>query len=333
MKFASSRTILAATFVAAVSIALPLQGVAAGAAVSVALPLQGISAGAAVPHPQLLMRQTMSAHGPLTKAEIFKLAGYANQHVIVVLKNQFTRLDGRARRQLATRDAAVAAAERPVLAELRAVHARHVLAFHLIDAIKATVTPAELTHLQSEPEVRAVVPNAEIRAPRTVMLAPVTAARIRTAAAGCDSNKSTPVLQPEALMLTHTAYQNPKTPQAQNLVTGKGVTVAIISGPIDRQNPDFLRADGSQVITSYVNFTGDAPNLAGGGGGADGESFIDMSSVGSQGNEVFNLNDWAHNLGRTCSYIRILGMAPGASVMWEDTYGQHGSTTAEFVQA
>jgi Subtilase family len=321
MKPVPTRTLLAACFALAVAIVLPFQGVSAAApAVRLAPPLHVLHFNS----------------GPLTKAQILKFAGNADLHVIVVLKNEYSGLSGRARHMMATRDAKIVASQRPVMAELRSVHARHLLAFHIINAIRATVSPAEEAHLKADPAVRAVVPDATIPLPRVhfpeALPGHYAAARPAAAIPSCSSS-TTPLLQPDALMVTHTAYQNPKTPQAQNVATGKGVNVAIVSGPIDQYNPDFIRPDGTPVITDYENFASDPRDTPGGGGGADIESFLDMSSVASQGNQVMNVNQWADNLGKRCTDIRILGMAPGASVTWLDVFGQNGTTGSNFVQA
>ena len=306
--------------------------------VAVAMPFQGVSASTPAARFPISFQPTMTTHGPLTKAQIIKLAGGAQQHVIVILKNQFSALSGRARHDLVSRNAAIAAAQRPVISELHVVRASHVLGFRIINAIRATVSSAEAAHLRGEPDIRAVVPDATIPVPNLALPDGLldrlrTAAKTHASLPKCTSTKATPSLQPEALALTHTAYQNRRTPQAQGIVNGRGVTVAIVSGPIAPYNPDFIRPNGSPVISDFENFGGDPNFTPGGGGGWDIESFLDMSSIAAQGNEIFNLNDWTNNLGGKCSTIRILGMAPGASIMWLDIAGQHGETNSTFLQA
>src|SRR2546426_162460 len=66
-----------------------------------------------------------------------------------------------------------------------------------------------------------------------------------------------PLLEPEALQTTHTAFTDPSTPQARSLATGRGVRVAWIADGIDVDNPDFIRPDGSHVIVDYQDFSGE----------------------------------------------------------------------------
>ena len=265
----------------------------------------------------LRFRPTMTpGTSPLTKSQILQLAQNANRHVIVVLKNQVSDLTGRSHHMLARRASLMAEVQRPVLHELSQVHAGNVMAFHIIDAIRATVSPAEEAHLRSDPAVEAVVADqrvqmAPLRAPTDL---PSPRGRVRSAASISCPTGGTTSLEPQALEDTHTAYLDPTVPQAQSLATGKGVTVAILSGPIDPYNPDFIRPDGTPVITDYEDFTG-VPFGTPAGGDAI-ESFLDMSSVAAQGNEVYNLNDYGYTLNNDCTHIRILGMAPGANVMW-----------------
>lgn len=318
-----SRRALSAAFVAA--------------SLAVVMPFEGISA-APSPAPRFVSRPTMTRSGPLTKAQILKLAGHANQHVIIIFKNQFRLLQGRSRHLVAARSSAIAASQAAIISELRSVRASRVLPFHLINAIRATISPAEAVRLRANPTIQAVQADAVIPPPQLVgavnrreHLRPTGRQTARRAV--CTPSSTKPILQPQALQLTNTAFDNPNTPQAQNIATGRGVTVAIVSGPIAPYNPDFIRRDGTPVITDFENFGGDPPFTPGGGGGWDAESFLDMSSVASQGNEVFNLNDWAYNLGAKCETMRIRGMAPGANVMWLDAVGQNGETDSNFVQA
>ncbi len=76
----------------------------------------------------------------------------------------------------------------------------------------------------------------------------------------CPTDPAKPLLEPEALQVTNTAFLDPATPQAQNLVDGTGVKVAFIADGIDINNPDFIRADGTHVFVDYQDFSGDGPN-------------------------------------------------------------------------
>ena len=55
----------------------------------------------------------------------------------------------------------------------------------------------------------------------------------------CPDDPATPLLEPEALQATRTAFRDPRTPQARALADGRGVRVAWIADGLDPGNPDF----------------------------------------------------------------------------------------------
>jgi hypothetical protein len=63
----------------------------------------------------------------------------------------------------------------------------------------------------------------------------------------CPADPSKPLQEPKALQTTHTAFSDPSIPQAQNIATGKSVTVAFFADGLDINNPDFIRPDGQQA--------------------------------------------------------------------------------------
>jgi hypothetical protein len=135
----------------------------------------------------------------------------------------------------------------------------------------------------------------------------------------CPTDPSKPLLEPEALQTTQTAFLDTTRPQAQNLVTGKGVKVAWIADGLDPNNPDFIRADGTHVFTDYEDFSGTDPDL----GGVGAEAFGDASSIASQGRQVYDLSQFvnsAHPLPVGCN-ITVRGVAPGASLVGLNVFG------------
>ncbi len=255
--------------------------------------------------------------GGLSAADVLRLSSTANQRVMIILRNQHADLPARG----ATRPqrlAAVASDQAAILSELAQLHAPRVRAYHLVNVIAATVSPAEAQRLAANPAVKAVVPDAVIRLPRhTHEVATAAKAVQPTAALTCTIH---PLLEPEALQLTQTAFRNPLIPQAQNLVTGKGVTVAFIADGLDINNPDFIRPDGTSVFSDYQDFSGDGINAPTFGG----EAFGDASSIAAQGNLTYNVNAFvnvAHQLPLPCPKINILGVAPGASLMALKAFG------------
>ena len=148
----------------------------------------------------------------------------------------------------------------------------------------------------------------------------------------CPTDPSKPMLEPEALQVTNTAFLDPTTPQAQNIVTGTGVKVGFIADGLDINNPDFIRADGSHVFVDYQDFSGDG--LAAVTGGA--EAFGDASAIAAQGRQVYDLSNFvnpAHPLPPGCN-ITVRGMAPGASLVGLKVFGNATTApTSRFIQA
>ena len=97
-------------------------------------------------------------HTRLSKAEIKRLSAAADKRSIIIFKNQLGRLPNTARGAQARASAAFAA-QAGVRAELTQLHARNVHSFSIINAMSATLSAAEVKHLQVNPSVRAVVPD------------------------------------------------------------------------------------------------------------------------------------------------------------------------------
>ena len=131
---------------------------------------------------------------------------------------------------------------------------------------------------------------------------------------------SAPLLEPEALHLINvdnrTNANSPITsgPKSAHSLgyTGTGVKIAVFPDGMDPNLPDFQR-NAHSAITDYRDFTGEGAAPTGGG-----EAFGDVSSLVSQGQTTYNL-DQEINPGRsptaggTCD-VKVLGVAPGADV-------------------
>ena len=195
--------------------------------------------------------------------------------------------------------------------------------------------------LAAHPLVQAVVPDRVIRLPK----------RAEKASVGQPNDAAPPAssqlcntLEPEALQLTNTAFLNPATPSAQNVidgngrpVTGVGVKVAWFADGLDPNIPGFIRADGSHVFIDYQDFSGDPAGTPSGAA----EAFGDASSIAAQDvsnhhvltYDISQFVNPAHPLPSPCN-IRIRGMAPGASLVGLKVFGEDGfTTTSSFVQA
>jgi len=193
-----------------------------------------------------------------------QLQRVAQSNVIVILRDQMTGLPP-ARRAMGARTAALTAAQAQVLAALPRVGTRKFVPFATINAFATTVSSAEAAQLAAHPMVQAVVPDAVIRSPRPSRLSTDRfGSTAGPASTGTTDNGLCNTLEPEALQLTHSAFADPSTPQAQQvrdgndqLVTGKGVKVAYIADGMDPTIKGFIRPDGSHVFVDYQDFSGD----------------------------------------------------------------------------
>ena len=117
------------------------------------------------------------------------------------------------------------------------------------------------------------------------------------------------------------------------------MTVAFIADGVETTNADFQRNPayatagspaGSPVFTDYKDFSGEGTSVATGGG----EAFLDSSSIAAQGNESYDISKYsALPLSQPC-YIRIEGVAPGASLVGLDIFGaEDAGFNSSFLQA
>jgi hypothetical protein len=293
---------------------------------------------------------TLSGAAPPAPATVAALT----HNVIVILRDQ--RLDlPPVRGSRASRAAALASAQAPIVAHLQASGAARIHGFALINAVAAKVSSAEAAALAAHPLVQAVVPERVIKLPRlakprvsalnagAVQAASASAAGAAGAAAGGAPLCNT--LEPEALQLLHAAYDDPTIPQAQRVrdgngewVTGKGVKVAWIADGMDPNIEGFIHTDGSKVFVDYEDFSGDPAGTVTSGD----EAFGDASSIAANDtpNGVplsFDISTFVDpkvaTLPSPCN-IRIRGMAPGASLVGLKAFSQLGYTTnTSLVQA
>jgi hypothetical protein len=276
--------------------------------------------------PTTAQAQTASAAGqhaasqaPLTAAEAKALSTNVTDKVIVVLKNQFPSLADTPG-GTAVRSAAVRSAQRSVLSQLSQTHALDVKSFSLINAVSATVSPGEASYLAANPAVGEVVPDLPIpvagNSPVAIAHPAAKADGFKPLPGACTSGKRGQ-LDPEAIEIIHAATQSGKGNAAQALgFTGAGVKVAFIADGVNPDNPDFIRANGTHVFVDYEDFSGTGTNAPTDGG----EAFLDSSSIAAQGREIYNLASFGTGLSTACR-IRILGVAPGASLVGLNVFG------------
>ena len=257
------------------------------------------------------------------------------QHYIVILHNQNGSLGARS----AARRAAVSAEQKPVLSQLRSIGATALGTTSLVNAIIVKATASQALALAGNPAVDKVVPDQVIHGPALPSLqAPAGHARQSSASITpnlCGS-PADPQLNPEALSAIHGA------PADLGTEDGAGITVATIADGLDPANPDFQRnaafatsasPAGSGVVTQ-VDFSGDAATVPTPGG----EMFLDASSIAAQGNSAYDLSQYVYPtdprpLPANCD-IKIVGDAPGASVLALKVFSENNdTTTSNFLQA
>jgi hypothetical protein len=143
--------------------------------------------------------------------------------------------------------------------------------------------------------------------------------------------QSHPELDPEAV----TAINAPAAWASG--ATGAGVKVAYIAEGIDPNVPDFHRNPayasssspaGGPVFSDVQDFSGEGTTAPTGGM----EAFMDASSIAAQGNTAFDLSTVSSFVPSGC-YIKIVGAAPGATLVGLKAMGQNYWTTMGFVQS
>ncbi|MCW2539362.1 MAG: Serine protease, in family [Frankiales bacterium] len=243
-----------------------------------------------------------------------------SQNVIVMLRNQHSDAPA-SKAKMTQRASALAVDQAPVRAQIAHLGGRTTHAYKTLNAVAATVPASGLAALRSDPSVASVVPDLTWRLPQRSAGSTSPGSASNSAAAGsasnrtiCPTNPAEPLLEPEALQLTHTASGSAGEPTARSLgYDGTGIKVGFIADGLDVNQPDFIRADGSHVITDYQDFSGDGTDAPTPGG----EAFGDAGSIAAQGRQVYDISTFvnaAHPLPAGCT-IRVEGMAPGASMV------------------
>jgi hypothetical protein len=285
---------------------------------SVALPTAA-QAQTALGAGQPAATQPAATQPPLTAAQAGALSTNVTDKVIVVFKNQFAGLTD-APNDAAVRSAVVRSAQSGVLSQLSQTHALDVKSFSLVNAVAATVSPGEAKYLAANPVVSEVIPDLPIPvagdSPAAIAHSAAAAGGIKPLAGACTSGK-TVQLDPEAIENIHAATQSGTGDAAQALgYTGAGVKVAFIADGVNPDNPDFIRANGQHVFIDYEDFSGTGTDAPTDGG----EAFLDSSSIAAQGRQVYNVAGYGAGLSTACR-IRILGVAPGASLVGLNVFG------------
>jgi hypothetical protein len=195
-----------------------------------------------------------------------------------------------------------------------------------VNAVAATVSPGAARLLAANPAVAAVIPDSVVHEAAPAKATVSRAAAFKPLPEACAA-KGKAQLNPEAIEAINAAGS---TPSAQGLgYTGAGVKVAYIADGINVNDPDFIRANGKHVFVDYKDFSGTGT----GGTSTGGEAFLDSSSIAAQGREVYNVQSYGTGLSVPCD-IRILGVAPGVSMVGLNVFGPSGDAfTSSLVEA
>ena len=198
----------------------------------------------------------------LSAVQVQALSRNDTHSVIVVFKDQVPSLPANTTFG-AERQTAVGAVQSQVVGELRQLHAPGLHSYTVLNAVSADVSSAEEIRLAANPAVAEVVPNAtaqlEFNAPGSAVEAtagsaqasPGLPAHLQWEQASARRRVRRAVeLDPQALQTIRANSNLPgAAPTAASLgITGAGVKVAFIAEGIDVDQPNFQRANGSQVI-------------------------------------------------------------------------------------
>ncbi|MGI8667156.1 MAG: protease inhibitor I9 family protein, partial [Jatrophihabitans sp.] len=214
-------------------------------------------------------------------------ASVSNDSVIVVLHDQLSATPAN-RTHVSARRSQASSSQDAVISRLTkrgGAKVSKVQHYTAANAFSLTVTPEQAAALAADPSVAAVIPNTRISVPVTAAAAKTVSPKSVTSLGPvadptiCPTDPSKPPLEPEALQDTNTSSDDPSAKTAQQLTDGSGVKVAYIADAINPDNPDFIRADGSHVITDHKAFSADGPTPEDGGA----EAYGDASSIAAQG--------------------------------------------------
>ncbi len=279
-------------------------------ALAIAVPATLVAVFAAT---QAQAQPTSGSHPGAAQAA---LSTKVTDRVIILFRNQFSAIPANAAND-SRRAADVRSSQHSVLAQLASTHATNVKSLTLINAVSATVSPAEAQALRDNSAVSEVVPDLPVPYATAPALPKTKTAQGITPLPGACAPKGKVQLDPEAIENIHAATQSGKGDSAQALgYSGTGVKVAFIADGLDINNPDFIRANGKHVFVDYQDFSGTGRNAPTGGA----EAFIDSSSIAAQGRHVYNVASYGFGLNTTCD-VRILGVAPGASLVGLNVFG------------
>jgi hypothetical protein len=231
-------------------------------------------------------------------------------NVIIILRNQLKSLKVEHNH---IRTAATLSSQQSITSSLKAHGATGIRHLVSVNAIAAKVSGAEVARLRTNPAVAMVQRDLPVVQPQANNLPATVSGKI------CPANPARPLLEPEALTLTHFESQPSSGSDADLIATGKDVTVGLTDINALAGNPNFIRPNGDHVVVGSPTPNADNDDTDGGGD----EWYGDASSISGQGTVVY---DFSHELPGTnlptgCNFV-IKGIAPDASLVDTGFFGQ-----------
>jgi hypothetical protein len=238
--------------------------------------------------------------------------------VIVILKDQYPQL--KVKQQHSARTAATQSSQSAITTDITAHGGTNVRHLVSVNAVAAQVSASEVQRLRSNPAVASVQRDATIIAPATAATPPA-----NISSKVCPTDPSKPLLEPEALSLTHFKSQPPAATDAATIATGKGVRIGLTGINALAGNPNFIRPDGEHVVLDSPTPNADDSDFDGGGD----EWYGDASSISGQGTVVYDFSKELPGSGLPtgCTFT-INGIAPDASLVDTGYFGE-GNTTPQ----
>ena len=266
------------------------------------------------------------------------------EHMIVVFNNQIPNQPADPAHMQA-RETAASSMQAPLVAQLKQVGATQVRKLSLLNSVSATMPATEAKALANNPGVKEVVPDANVTigdatpSNRIVSASQVANAATSATAADtrrlCNADPNRPLLEPEGLASIHDASDDPTAPdEASSIATGRGVVVGVVNADTLAGNPNMIRPDGEHVIINapdpVENESGTAANPA--ENTFDPEANGEDSTIAGQGTVTYSYASQLPyaSLPANCSF-RILGDAPGASLLSTGYFENSNSTTGQIV--
>jgi hypothetical protein len=260
-----------------------------------------------------------AAAAPSHARTLAKVSQAATQggRVIITMRQQFPNLKIR---QNHVRTDATRASQRSLTSQITAHGGTDIRHLVSVNAIAAKVSASEVQQLRRNPAVASVQRDAAVVQPRTTAIPDVTAS-----SQICPADPSQPLLEPEALTLTHFESQPAAPTDADAIATGQGVRIGLTDINALAGNPNFIRPNGDHVVIDSPTPNADNDDTDGGGD----EWYGDASSISGQGTVVYDFSHELPNSGLPvgCNFV-IKGIAPDASLVDTGFFGAGPGSTA-----